>query len=58
MYPEWRENLVATKDISREIRVFLIENVKNQYELSYEEFNNLHGELFDYIKNVDYVQNV
>ncbi len=48
IYPNWNKNPAKVQEIKREIREFLID-IRNMYKLSYEEFDNLHKELFDYI---------
>jgi type I restriction enzyme R subunit len=44
----WNKNPAISKEISRKIRERLIE-IRSKYNLSYEEFDKLHKEIFDFI---------
>ncbi|GIW66998.1 MAG: type I restriction endonuclease [Candidatus Parcubacteria bacterium] len=50
LYPEWNRNPAKVREVSRKIREYL-SDIRGVYGLNYEEFNNLHKEIFEYILN-------
>jgi type I restriction enzyme R subunit len=48
LYPYWFKNPAKVQEVKRITREFLIK-LKAEYNLSYEEFDNLHKEIFDFI---------
>jgi type I restriction enzyme R subunit len=48
LYPDWFKNPAKVQEVKRITREFLIK-LKAKYNLSYEEFDNLHKEIFDFI---------
>ena len=51
LFPDWNKNPAIVKEISRKIREYLTE-VKQHYNLSYDEFNKLHQEIFEFVLNL------
>jgi type I site-specific restriction-modification system R (restriction) subunit len=51
LFPDWNKNPAISKEVSRRIREYLTE-IRQIYGLSYEEFNKLHQEIFDFIVNL------
>jgi type I restriction enzyme R subunit len=49
IYKDWNKNPVILKDVGREIRNYLLV-IKKNYNLSYEEFDELHQEIFEFLK--------
>ncbi|CUS96825.1 type I restriction endonuclease subunit R [Candidatus Kryptobacter tengchongensis] len=48
LFEKWNKNPAVVKEVEKIIRETLIE-MRGKYKFSYEEFNNLHKEIFDYI---------
>lgn len=48
LYPDWNKNPAKVSDVSRIVREYLID-LRGKYRLSYEDFDRLHKEIFDYI---------
>jgi type I restriction enzyme R subunit len=51
LFPDWNKNPAISKEVSRKIREYLTE-IRQIYGLSYEEFDKLHQEIFDFIVNL------
>jgi len=51
LFPEWNKNPAISKEVSKRIRGYLTE-IRHNYNLSYEEFDKLHQEIFDFIVNL------
>jgi len=51
LFPDWSKNPAISKEISRKIREYLAE-VKQHYNLNYDEFDKLHQEIFEFILNL------
>jgi predicted MPP superfamily phosphohydrolase len=51
LFPEWNKNPAISKEVSKRIREYLTEARQN-YNLSYDEFDKLHQEIFDFIVNL------
>jgi len=51
LFPDWNKNPAIVKEISRKIRDYLTE-VRQHYNLSYDEFDKLHQEIFEFILNL------
>lgn len=50
LYYEWNKNPAKVREVSKKIRDYLID-IRPIYNLSYEDFDNLHREIFEYILN-------
>ncbi|MEM2174332.1 MAG: HsdR family type I site-specific deoxyribonuclease [Candidatus Micrarchaeia archaeon] len=50
LYPEWYKNPKKIRDVQAKVRNYLIE-IRNVYNLTYEEFDKLHVEICEYILN-------
>ncbi|MCX7832152.1 MAG: HsdR family type I site-specific deoxyribonuclease [Actinobacteria bacterium] len=48
LYRDWNKNPAKVQEVSKEIREFLID-IRGKYGLSYEEFDRLHKEIFEFI---------
>jgi len=48
LFLDWNKNPAITREVSRKIREYLAE-IRQNYNLTYEEFDKLHQEIFDYI---------
>jgi type I restriction enzyme R subunit len=51
LFPDWNKNPAISKEVSKNIRGYLTE-IRQIYGLSYEEFDKLHQEIFDFIVNL------
>ena len=52
LYPEWQKNQLILKKVREEIRNYLAV-LKSKYELTYNEFDELHNEIFDHIRTIE-----
>ncbi len=51
LFPDWNKNPAIVREVSRKTREYLAE-MRQNYNLSYEEFDKLHQEIFDFIINL------
>ena len=51
LIPEWSKNPAISKEVSKKIREYLAQ-IKQDYNLSYEEFDKLYQDIFDYLTNL------
>jgi len=51
LFQNWNKNPTISREVSRKIREYLTK-IRPIYNLSYEEFDNLHQEIFDFIFNL------
>ena len=52
LYSGWNQNPATLKLIERKIREFLSE-IRSEYKLSYDEFDRLHKEVYDFVENYE-----